>query len=491
MIQRCQVIFRVDGGKKIGSGHVVRCMTLARELQVLKCDTCFIMRESDGNLSAMVEKAGFEVRLLEGSHQADMKFDLDTGPMPVQMQLEDARQTLDTLKDWLFDWVVVDHYGLGIEWETELRSTGANICAIDDLANRQHECEGLLDANYLGATHTWRYESLVPSNCLMMVGPTFSLLQTQYASIHAVLPYADGMVRRILVFFGGSDSSNQSSKVLDALSSSDLEHLAVDLVLGIDHSHRDQIDALASSRGNVNIHNNLGTLAGLMARADFAIGAGGITTWERMSCGVPSLIVAVASNQERVISALTTDGFVASLTSGKHASCEEWRDAIRTLVSDRVKLAAMGEKGRCLVDGLGAKYVAHLLISGSLDKIRLRSAHLEDEYLLLKWAKDLDTKRQSFTFGAITAKQHAELFCKKLVDSNSYLLIGESESGLPVGQALLVIDDIGEAVINISIDSRLRGSGLGSKLLKCVLEKFKAEAPSLSFKVDKILSDIE
>ena len=277
-MQLHHIAFRVDGGRSIGSGHVVRCMTLARELQALKCETRFIMRETDGNLGSWVEQAGFEVSLISGSQLADVKTDLDTGPLPAQTQLEDARLTLVALENWYPDWVVVDHYGLGMDWERELSKTGTSIFAIDDLANRHHQCDVLLDVNYFETDQSCRYELLVPSNCRRLIGPRFALLQPEYASIHATLPIANGKVRRILVFFGGSDSSNQSSNVISALSAPDLSYLAVDLVLGFNNSHIEQITALSASRGNVNIHQNLATLAELTARADFAIGAGGFAT---------------------------------------------------------------------------------------------------------------------------------------------------------------------------------------------------------------------
>jgi UDP-2,4-diacetamido-2,4,6-trideoxy-beta-L-altropyranose hydrolase len=480
MTPRHQIAFRVDSGIEIGSGHLVRCLTLAGELQNLNCEILFIMRATVGNLAIKAEEAGFKVRLVKTDKQTDIKSDLHTGPLPVQMQLDDARLTLDALQNCRPKLIIVDHYGLGKEWETELCRTGASICAIDDLANRQHNCHALLDTNYFEAPAFCRYDNLVPSNCLKMIGPSFALLHPQYTSMHASSPHPDGIVRRIFVFFGGTDSTNQSAKVLAALSAPNLAHLTVDIVLGINYQHREQITVLAASRGNVNIYQDLETLAGLIIKADLAIGAGGTNTWERMNCGIPSLIAAVAPNQETAINALMNDGYIACLASGRYASCEEWGDAISALIADCDKLVEMGEKSRNLVDGFGARYVAHLILAGSLNKIRLRSALLEDEDLLLKWANNSDVRKQSFTPSLITAQKHAEWFRKILVNPDCFLFIGESESGLPIGQVRFDIDNIRcEAYIDISIDGRLRGIGIGVKLLSCALAKFKAEAPGI------------
>jgi UDP-2,4-diacetamido-2,4,6-trideoxy-beta-L-altropyranose hydrolase len=482
MSHRYQIVFRLDCSVSIGTGHLYRCLTLARELQGLKCQVRFVMRQADGNLVAKIVESGVEARFFQIDQLRDVKSDLDTGPLSEQMQLNDAKLTLGLLDDWSPNWIIVDHYGLGAVWEKELRNTGAKICVLDDLANRNHVCDVLLDANYVEPGHQCRYDGLVPSNCRKLIGTSYALLNPHYALMQKLLPDADGLVRRVFVFFGGTDSSNLSSKVLEALSAPKLAHLVIDMVLGSNFMHREQVIALAASRGNVNVHHNLQSLAGLMARADLAIGAGGIATWERMCLGVPSLIAIVAPNQERVISALTIRGYVASLAAGKSASCEEWGKTVSALISDRDKLVSMVEKSRNMVDGMGARCVAHLLLTSELDKIALRTARLEDEDLLLKWANDLDVRRQSFTTSRITKEQHSEWLREKLVSSDCFFLIAESEVGLPIGQVRFDIDFIKQqALIDVSIDVRLRRSGVGKKLLREALVVFKTQFPSINF----------
>lgn len=127
-------------------------------------------------------------------------------------------------------------------------------------------------------------------------------------------------MRRVLVFFGGTDPHNLSGRALTALSDPALGHLAVDLavdlVIGANHPQREALVAQAAARPGTRVHGPRPHLADLMAAADLALGAGGTTTWERACLGLPSLVVTLAENQRPACLALAT----AALVDGRGAA---------------------------------------------------------------------------------------------------------------------------------------------------------------------------
>src|SRR5207244_2861084 len=288
------IAFRTDCGTRIGTGHVRRCLTLAEELRRRGARVVFISREQPGDLISLTARSGFETLRLPFIGGASERDEGHAAWLGVP-QAVDAESTIAALNGLKPDWLVVDHYAINAEWEKALRPAVNRILVIDDLADRDHDCDALLDQNYFGADTASRYDHHLPETCIRLLGPVFALLQPHYAVIRSALPPRDGYIRRILIFFGGSDQTNETAKVLTALSHPSLMHLAVDVVLGSNHPNPEGVRTLVAARANTILHGELRSLAGLMARADLAVGAAGATTWERLSVGLPSIIVTIAS----------------------------------------------------------------------------------------------------------------------------------------------------------------------------------------------------
>ena len=196
-------------------------------------------------------------------------------------------------------WVVADHYGLDAHWEAQLLAGLARRCispATGDrrLADRPHHADLLLDQNFFGEATEQRYQDLVP--------PVPTAPRPHYALLGRSMPnYILWCLRtelkRVLVFFGGVDPDNLTGRALEALLDPLLADLAVDVVLGLQSLHRKKVEELVARRPHTTLHGPLPSLAGLIARADLAVGGGGVTTLERACLGLPSLVVAIAANQ--------------------------------------------------------------------------------------------------------------------------------------------------------------------------------------------------
>ena len=145
-----RVAIRVDASVTIGSGHVMRCLTLARELRRRNASVTFVSRQHEGNLSEVVEAAGFAVCRLPKRDDVRSTGGDEYAEWLGVPQRVDAEDTVAALRvDGTQDWVVVDHYGLDASWEDDVRGAATHVLAIDDIANRTHRCEILFESDHV------------------------------------------------------------------------------------------------------------------------------------------------------------------------------------------------------------------------------------------------------------------------------------------------------------------------------------------------------
>ena len=356
-----KVAIRVDASTAIGSGHLVRCLTLAGALRTRGAEVLFICRALPGDLSGMVESQGFRRLQLA---EPDVGAVADPAPphagwlgVPAS---GDAAETAALLAAELPDWLVVDHYGLDVRWEAALRPLAGRIMAIDDLADRVHDCDVLLDQNYWHE-RPGRYDGLLPAHCLGLLGPRFALLRPEFQAARA---YAggrtrDGKVARVLVFFGASDTANATLKTLQALRMV-APALAVDVVVGLNNPHRDAIRAAAAAMSDARCHDYV-EMAALMTAADLYLGAAGTTTWERCCLGLPSLVLALNAAQAAAIAELEQAGATCLLGLADEVSVDALAAAIGRALAWPGHLSRYSRITMALVDGCGAQRCSSML----------------------------------------------------------------------------------------------------------------------------------
>ena len=475
------ILFRCDASLSIGSGHVMRCRTLARELHRRGAAVTFLCRRQPGDLISLLEQE-FAVLALpeqalascEGLEGRDLY-----GAWLGCSQHIDAAQCLQALADACItsaSWLVADHYGLDARWEAQLRAGLAGgdappkMLVIDDLADRPHHADLLLDQNFFGEATEQRYQGLLPPHCRQLLGPHYALLGPEYTQLHPLVPPRTEL-RRVLVFFGGVDPANLTGRTLEALLDPGLADLAVDVVLGRQSPHRHAVAELVARREHTTLHGPLQSLAGLIARADLAIGAGGGTTWERACLGLPSLVVAIAANQLPFAQALDQAGHLQLLCDVASVTVEQ----IRSGLLARITQPAPGRAGSPLTDGWGASRLA-LAMLGPQGAISLRPAAAADEALLLRWANDPQVRANSFSPDPIQQADHHYWFQSGLADPDRLLLIATAADGCPMGQirfdrnSVKVGASAREATISLSLDRCARGHGLAADLVRLGLQ---------------------
>jgi UDP-2,4-diacetamido-2,4,6-trideoxy-beta-L-altropyranose hydrolase len=296
------ILFRADASITLGTGHIMRCLTLARELKDGGAHVSFVTREGQGNLCDYIQKNGFTVLRLPQSI--------------VWNQAVDAQETINILKEFQeVHWLFVDHYSLDKNWEMQIKPYVRNIGIIDDLADRSHHCNLLLDQNfYLDLDN--RYKQLVPAECKLFLGPQFALLREQFKKV--ALRERSGELQRVLVFYGGTDPTNETTKALLALSN--CNNLQIDVIVGSGNPFKTDIQEICDIHSNMNFYCQVENIAKFMNNADLALGAVGTATWERCYLGLPSVVTVIADNQCKIaadlakMQALVNLGWYAEVT---------------------------------------------------------------------------------------------------------------------------------------------------------------------------------
>ncbi len=319
-----QVAFRADSSLQIGTGHVMRCLTLADALRERGASCAFVCRQHSGHLLALIAQRG---------HQALALPELQEGAQPNHngtahghwlgtdwaTDAQDTQQALSAQAGGQpVDWLVVDHYALDARWEEALRPQAQRIMVIDDLADRLHACDLLLDQN-LGRTEA-DYGGLLKGKTTTLVGPQYALLRPEFAALRAqslARRHANPQLRRLLITMGGVDKDNATGQVLAALQSCSLPaDLRVTVVMGPHAPWLAQVQTQATQMPwPTEVLAGVNNMAQLMAQSDMAIGAAGGTAWERCSLGLPSLVLVLAQNQLPGAVALQEEGAAVAMQS--------------------------------------------------------------------------------------------------------------------------------------------------------------------------------
>lgn len=337
----------------------MRCLTLADALKQRGAQTRFVSRQMPEHLRDMLTEKEHEFMPLNSRPSKEAADDLAHAHWLGTSQAQDATDTIHALSNQTWDWLVVDHYALDIRWESALRQMAENILVIDDLADRQHDCNVLLDQNFYADAET-RYVGKVPEHCQLLLGPRYALLREEFQQLREQVKPRKGPVKRVLVFFGGVDTDNFTGRAIEALENIGIEVLYVDVVIGAQHPHREQIES-ACAKHQFDCHVQTNRMAELMAAADLAIGASGSATWERCCLGLPALTVSLADNQTNIAKSLGLLGAAQYIGSKDIASVAVIHKAILDLLQNRNQVEVLSEKAYSIVDGLGVDRLCEVL----------------------------------------------------------------------------------------------------------------------------------
>jgi len=460
---------------------MMRCLTLAEQLRAKKCDVSFVARVHPGNINSAVAEKGFSLTELPAPpHTGAPIKDADYPAWLGVTQDQDAQETLAATEGNHFDWLVVDHYSLDDQWERQMRPRARKIMAIDDLANRPHDCDVLLDQNFHPDAST-RYESLIPPTASRFIGPQYALLRREFHEAKKTMRKRTGEINRVLVCMGGSDPDNVTGEAIEALLDERFSHLRIQVVVGQSNPHLQSIEAQIEGRGNFRVLKDVQNMAQLMAESDFAIGGGGTMLWERFFMELPSLVIPIAPNQRTGIEAVKGLKGVSQFLESK-------RDG---LLLENYLAAALerqnGQNGTDEIFGFGgigkeSQVVIHLL-SGQLPRPRwsYRFATSGDAELLWIWANDYEVRQNSISQASIPLEQHLTWFESALSSEDVSIAICEGKVG-PIG-CVRITEKAGQNEISYLTARQFRGLGWSVEMLRGGIEFWQKKSnPANNYK---------
>ncbi|MGR2736822.1 UDP-2,4-diacetamido-2,4,6-trideoxy-beta-L-altropyranose hydrolase [Billgrantia sp. Q4P2] len=353
----------------IGSGHVMRCLTLADVLKSRGSECHFLCREHSGHLIGLIRSKGYTVHELPcelespiGSTGSAHAAWLGTSQ---EQDMLACRPILQMIKP---DWLIVDHYALDICWEESLRPFCDRLMAIDDLADRTHCADLLLDQN-LGRQAV-DYVGLVPDHCCVLLGPAYALLRPEFSEWRqaSLERRQKPQLRHLLITMGGVDIDNVTTRVLEVLRYCNLPNdMYVTIIMGATAPWLDVVQQRARMLSCTTVVlANVSGMAQHMADADLAIGAAGSTSWERCCLGLPTLMLALAENQLPIAECLHKAG--AAIHLGE-TDAQDWifrlEHYLMAFVAAPDSLDAMVNCAASLTHGQGAHVITDYLLSGN------------------------------------------------------------------------------------------------------------------------------
>ncbi len=365
-------IFRCDSSEFIGSGHIRRCLNIAKEIKERGIDSIFISNSYKGNINKEIRK---NFKLLELPKKKINLKKKDFYKKNINQlykdwlgceEEEDAMNSLDLilkLKNLTIDWIIIDHYSLGEIWEKtikkglKIKNENIKIFVIDDLFNRKHFCEILLNQNYFSNKNLDKFKNLLNLDSKLLIGPHYALLGKDYYGIKN-LNKKSKQIKRILIYFGGVENSIHN-KVLESISEKKFSEIIFDYIISKSSKYYNYLKKIEKKIENICIHDTQETLAGFILRADLFIGAGGSTSLERLCLGIPSITIILADNQKEIAENLNRDKYTHLIGRENLITSKQISKAIDDFINKKILL----KDGRELVDGYGAKRVVNNLLS--------------------------------------------------------------------------------------------------------------------------------
>jgi UDP-2,4-diacetamido-2,4,6-trideoxy-beta-L-altropyranose hydrolase len=450
-----RAVFRCDASAVLGGGHVARCLTLAQALRDRGWSCAF---------AVSVETAAAVPRL---RRVADVILTLDVAAA------DEPRRMADGFLGRA-DLLVVDHYARDVAFETACRRWTRRILVIDDLADRRHDADLLLDQT-LGRSPS-DYAGLVPQHCRVLGGSEYALVHPAFAARRpAALSRREGCLalRRILLAFGATDPGNATSLALRAIVASGLA-AEVDVVLGAGAPHLPAVQAeLAAMPHAARLHVDVEAemVAALMVAADLAIGAGGGMSWERCCLGLPTVMLQTAANQRAVVRTLVERRAAVFAGRAGYVSVLSLARVLRRVALDIGTRGRMARAGAQVCDGRGVgRALEALSLPGSQTKrgVSLRPATIDDAQQMFIWQTHPSTRRHSFNPTPPSWTEHLRWLSARLADPRCLfrvILLGDRPAGTVRLDRRAMTGCPDGYEVSIAVAPDCRGSGIGKAAL--------------------------
>ncbi|WP_188008508.1 UDP-2,4-diacetamido-2,4,6-trideoxy-beta-L-altropyranose hydrolase [Grimontia hollisae] len=422
-----KIAIRVDASRQIGTGHIMRCLVLAQKLIERGHQAIMVSRPLTGNLIDYCKNQGIDVISLSAIEETFLPDAGDYRHWLGVTQEADVKETVAVLQHVNPDWVIMDHYALDRTWQTQMRSLGIKVLVIDDLANRHHDCDVLLDHNPWPDFEN-RYHQLVPKDCTQLLGPKFGLLRPRFSELRQHPPALKNV---ILAFFSGTDPSGECMKLLNACKHFDSLPFRLHIVYGLSNPQKAELRAFPLPEF-VTLSESLADYEAELAACRYAFGGAGVSAIERASLGIPGTLVSMAENQRLMAEYLGASGLYRYLGVSNNTTEYDYVSELRWLSDNWNTLPYRLEKSD--IDGNGATRVVEMMEQRAYmpGNIAFRAMTTDDLAMVRSWRNAPHVRNKMFTQHEISAEEHERWFANASSDTANQFFIAMSED-TPVG----------------------------------------------------------
>ncbi|EES4628703.1 UDP-2,4-diacetamido-2,4,6-trideoxy-beta-L-altropyranose hydrolase [Escherichia coli] len=465
-----KVFLRVDSSLSIGSGHIIRCINIATMLRKMGAECIFITKNHKGNIISKIRQADFLFEVMSVLEEPEYYISNEKEWLNGR-QSDDAVQFSSLLSQYSQkpDIIIVDHYSLDSEWEIIVKQNfpQARLVVIDDLCNRKHHCDLLIDQTYL--RHKHEYAELILPETKILTGTKFALVNTDFYKFRNESIIRKKNLKRplkLMITMGGVDANNITGKVLQYLEEINYKNIQkITVIIGSKCPHRTEICELTrNSKYNIQVVIDISNMAELMLEHDFAIGALGGTTWERCVMGLPAVNIAIARNQHTVAQNLSKSGAIV-LYSDKFKK-SEFSNALDNLMANYYQQSNLV---RIICDGHGLyRIVQEIIPNYAKDGINvaLRPATIDDISFVYRLQCEPHTRRFARNPNIPTFENHSVWMRCKLLEEKSLFYIIEHEGACGVLRLDAIEHKTAQYEISVFLTSRCIGKGIASAAIR-------------------------
>ena len=465
-----RAVFRADASREIGSGHVMRCLTLADALSTIGWDCAFALRSESREVVPALDQSGHELLTLEGGNG-------------------DEAAAMSSHWQAGVEWLVVDHYRRDRRFEAACRPWARNIMVLDDLADRPHDCDLLLDQTLGRGAED--YTDLVPSDCRLLLGTRYALLRPEFRAMRQ-RDTAAAQTRqapfRLLITLGGTDPENMTEICIDAVQRCGAQ-MQVDVIAGHGFAALTRLRGRLEGLSGFQLHVAPDNIGALMSAADLAIGAAGTTSWERCCLGLPTVMLVLADNQLENARQLSISGAAAVVEGDGNDMADAIAAVLRDLHGDRDRLHEMSKRAAAICDGQGSLRAKLALLPDQATKdglgMHLRLAEARDEAILLHWQRQPSIRALARNPAIPTEAEHHIWFAGRMRSENSFITMiehGRKVAGMLRLDRLHVGDQDEFFEVSIVVDEEHRGAGVGLAALR----QIRAWMPTAEFRAETL-----
>ena len=471
-----RIAIRVDASLYIGTGHVSRCLTLAKMVSDKGHYVFFICRDLPDSLITLVQDKGYEVKPLLFTDDQKKKYLCQPISDDYKQWFgvskgQDSNETIDILKnEKKVDLLVIDSYSIDFAWERKVRKYVGKVMVIDDLANRKHDCDILLDHNcYLDYEN--RYDKLVSDTCLKLLGPKYALINPELKSVKEIRKLRKHKKNKnILIFLGGNDTKNYTELAVEKiLNVPEFKGAIINVVLGKDNKQKSELKSKFAGYDNIVFHIQPEYYFKLLEYADLAVGAGGVSQLERMYVGLPTMLACVAENQRMVVDNLIEQNHACSFNLENTILCET--------------TAKIKDLNIELLD-------CTKLFDAQIKQLKFRDVKIEDALEIYNWRTSLTAIANSKNNITFSYNSHLNWMKNKLNDPDCLFIIASMERSGNLGVIRFDIDNE-LALVSIFLNPEYINKGYGKILLDNGVKTLKNRMKNCNFIIAEVLSSNE